>query len=196
MAQRWLYLRRAVPWTALLGCCVAALLVAMLVGRWPSSALVLLPALVACCAAAAAFTFDEITLAVVEVTPRGTTWRRTARLALACLPLLVWSGVVWARPGDVLVGQLAWWGVGAAAILLSVGLAAVASRWSVPTPGSSLASLVVLSLVGIVVVGMFLGLDPIYPFDGPTASTKGFWSAVAVSGLVACLVALRPTLRR
>ena len=57
---------------------------------WPSRwtggrrrALVLLPGLVASCAAAAAFCFDEVSLPVVEVTPRGATWRRTARLAAA-----------------------------------------------------------------------------------------------------------------
>src|SRR5687768_14981620 len=196
MNQRWWYLRRAVAWTALLGCCAAAVLVAALVGRWPSSALVLLPALVACCAAAAAFTFDEVTLAVVEVTPRGATWRRSARLALAGLPLLVWSGVVWVSPGGLLVAQLAWWAVGAAAILLAVGLAAAASRRSVATPGSSLASLIVVSLGGVVVVGMFLGLDPLYPYDGGTGSTRGFWSAVAGAGALACVLGLRPGVRR
>jgi hypothetical protein len=196
MRQRWLYLSRAVPWTALLGCCAAALLVTLLVGAWPSSALVLLPALVACCAAAAAFAFDEVTLPVVEVTPRGATWRRTARFALASVPLLVWSAVVWARPGDVLVGRLAWWTVGAAAILLAVGLAAVASRWSVPSPGSMLASGIVLSLVGVVVVAMFLGLDPVYPYEGSTGSSRGFWATVAGAGVLACVVALRPGLRR
>ncbi len=196
MTQRWWYLRRAVTWTALLGCCAAAVLVALLVGRWPSSALVLLPALVACCAAAAAFAFDEVTLPVVEVTPRGATWRRSARLALACVPLAVWSVVVWVSPGGLLVAQRAWLAVGGAAILLSVGLAAAASRRSVPTPGSSLASLIVMSLVGVVVVGMFLGLDPIYPYDGATGSTRGFWSAVAGAGALACVLGLRPGLRR
>ena len=77
------YLRRAIPWMALLGCWPGP---CCWWSRWTSGrrrALVLLPGLVAACAAAAAFCFDEVSLPVVEVTPRGAAWRRTARLA-AC----------------------------------------------------------------------------------------------------------------
>ena len=47
MSQLAWYLRRGAPWTPLLGCCAAALLLVVLLDRWPTTALVLLPALVA-----------------------------------------------------------------------------------------------------------------------------------------------------
>jgi hypothetical protein len=135
--------------------------VTLLLGRWPAAALVLLPALVACCAGAAAFSFDEVTLAVVEVTPRGSTWRQVARLAVTVVPLTVWCVAVALAPGDLTLDRWSWWAVGGAAIALAVGLAALASRRSVPTPGVALAPVLVLGLIGVVLVGMFLGLEPV-----------------------------------
>ena len=196
MSQRWWYLRRAVPWTALLGCCAAAVVVSLLLERWPSSAMVLLPALVASCAAGAAFVFDEATIAVVEVTPRGATWRRVARLAVAGVPLLVWTAAVWAAPGDLALDRGTWWVVGAAAVVLGVGAAAAASRRSVPMPGAALAPILVLGLFAPLVITMFLGWEPVYPVDGFTDSSGRFWTAVAVAGLLACAAALRPSPRR
>ena len=121
MAPRWWYLRRGVAWPALLGCCGAALAVAAALGRWPSTAVVLLPALLACCAAGAGFVFDERAAAVVAVTPRGGGWRRTSRLVVALLPLAVWGSVVLARPGDLPLDRWAWWSVGMATLALVSG---------------------------------------------------------------------------
>ena len=52
MLVAW-YLRRAIPWMALLGCLVGSLLLAVALDHWPSTAGVLLPVLVACCTASA-----------------------------------------------------------------------------------------------------------------------------------------------
>ena len=130
------YLRRAIPWMALLGLLRRGPAAGR--SRWPSgrrSALVLLPGLLASCAAAAAFCFDEAALPVVEVTPRGAGWRRTARLAVVLVPLGGWTVVVVVRPGDLPLDRSGWWLVGVAAIALTSGLAARASRRAVASPG-------------------------------------------------------------
>jgi hypothetical protein len=195
MTQRGWYLRRAVPWTALLGCCAAAVATALLLERWPSTSLILLPALLACCAAAAGFVFDEVALAVVEVTPRGSAWRRTARLAVAVVPLGLCSAVVWVRPGDLMLGRAEWLLVGAAVVAASAGAAGMASR-AVATPGGLLASAAAIILVAPVVVTGFLGWESLYPGEDFAEGAGVVWLTVAGLGLLACAVALRPGLRR
>jgi hypothetical protein len=196
MTEQWWYLRRGVSWTAVLGCCTLAVVGAGLLERWPTGALVLMPVLLAGCAAAAGFAFDEVTLPVVEVTPRGATWRRFARLSVATVPLALWIAVVWLRPGDSVLDRPAWWAVGGAAVMLTAGSAAVASRRSVAAPGSALAPIVAIALTSPLVVTGFLGWSSPYPFADLTASAQGVWWMVGGIGLAACVVALRPGLRR
>ena len=131
-------------------------------------------------------------LPVVEVTPRGATWRRTARLAVSVVPLGVWTLFVLVDPGDLPLHTSAWWVVGVAAIALTVGVAALASRHAVASPGGSLASLEVLAVISPVVISAFLGWDSLYPIGefGPGVLT--FWVAVAGLGALASVVALRP----
>jgi len=186
------YLRRAIPWVALLGCCAAAMLLGVALAQWPTSALVLLPAMVATCAAAAAFCFDEVSLPVVEVTPRGATWRRTARLTAAAVPLGAWTLFVAGGSGDVPLDRSAWWVVGGAAIVLTLGTAALASRNAVASPGGSLASAVVLLVISPVVISAFLGWDSLYPIGEFGAGVLTFWLVVAGTGVVAAWAALRP----
>lgn len=185
------YLRRAIPWMALLGCCAAALLLAVALDRWPTTALVLLPALVASCAASAAFTFDEASLPVVEVTPRGATWRRAARLAVALVPLGVWALFVVVRPGDLPLHRPSWLLVGLATIGLTVGLAALASRHAMASPGGSLAAAVVLAVISPVVVCAFLGWDSLYPIGDFSAGVLAFWLALTGVAALACVAAIR-----
>ncbi len=195
MTLPWWYLRRGIPWLALLGCCAAAVALAGVLARWPSTALLMLPVLLACCAAGAAFVFDERATAVVAVTPRGATWRRTARLAVAGVPLAVWSSVVLLRPGDLALQRSGWWLVGAATIALVAGTAALASRRQVAAPGSLLAAVVALAVIGPVIVTSFLGWESIYPVEGFPAAVRTFWWVVAAAGAIACLAALRPGVR-
>jgi hypothetical protein len=190
------YLRRAIPWMALLGCCGGAVVMAIVLDRWPATSLVLLPVLVGCCAAAAAFIFDERPLEVVAVTPRGASWRRTARLAVALLPLLLWTLVVLARPGDLPLVRGSWFLVGGAAIVATAGTAALASRHAVPSPGSTLAGGVVMTLVGPVIVCGFLDWDSLYPLGDFPARVLVVWLIVATAGGLACFTALRPGVRR
>lgn len=195
MSQRWWYLRRAVPWTALLGCCAGAAGVGLVLGRWPQSSFILLPLLLACCAAAAGFAFDEVPLPVVEVTPRGATWRRVSRLAVAAVPFALWGAVVWWRPGDLVLDRGAWWAVGGAAVGLAAGAAAVASRRAVATPGNMLAPIVAIALVAPLVVTSFLGWSSLYPFGDLATGASTMWVALGAAAVVACVTALRPGLR-
>ena len=195
MAARWWYLRRGVAWPALLGCCAATGALAGLLGRWPSSALVLLPAVLACCAAAAGFVHDEPAGAVVAVTPRGAGWRRTTRLAVVLVPVAAWGVVVVARPGDLPLDRAGWWLVGGAAIALTSGLAACRSRRAIDSPGPALASVVALVVLSPVVVTGFVGWESVYPISGFTAGTWAFWLVVGSCGLVAWWAAVRPGIR-
>ena len=193
--MRWWYLRRGVAWPAVLGCCAAAGATAVVLARWPSAALGLLPLLLASCAAAAAFVFDELAGPVVAVTPRGGGWRRTSRLAVLAVPLALWAVVVLAEPGDLPLERGGWLLIGAAAVLLTAGVAGIASRRDVVVPGPLLAPIVMLALLSPVVIGMFLGKEPLYPVGDFADGIRTFWLGVGAAGLVACGVALRPGFR-
>ena len=193
--MRLWYLRRAIPWVALLGCCTAALAAVAMLHRWPSAAMALLPATLACCAAAAAFVFDEQAAAVVAVTPRGAGWRRTARGAVAFLPLALWTGMVAWRPGDLPLERSGWWLVGLATVLLIVGVAGVAARRELPAPGAVLAPVIAIAVFSPIVITLFLGWDSIYPTGDFAPGVTTFWLVVGGAGLVACALALRPRLR-
>ncbi len=195
MSARLWYLRRGVAWLPVLGACGAAVVVALLLARWPDTAFVLAPVLLACCAAAAAFAFDEDAVQVVAVTPRGAGWRRTTRLTVVVGPALLWALLVTLRPGDLALARAGWWLLGGAAILLVTGAAALASRRLVPGPGNVLAPVVAMAVVGPVVVAGFVGWSTLYPVGEFPAGVRTVWLAVAVVGAVSCAAALRPGLR-
>lgn len=185
MTLRWWYLRRGVPWPAVLGCCAAAGLLAGFLAQWPTAALVLLPGILACCAAAASFVFDERPVLLVAVTPRGAAWRRTARLAVALVPLGVWAVVVLARPGDIPLDRGGWLLIGFAAVSLSVGATALASRLEVPSPGAMIAPVVALAAIAPVVVTAFLGWESVYPIGDLPRGVWALWLVVAGLGAFA-----------
>ncbi len=194
--QLW-YLRRAVPWPALLGCALLALGVALLIERWPSSSLLMLPVLLACCVTASTFAFDETALSVIEVTPRGGPWRRSARLAVGVVPAALWLTAVLARPGDLPLDRGEWGLVGAAAIAAGLATAGLLSdRRSVASPGALLAPWAVLALCGPVVASTFLGVEQIYPYDEMGAALTAFWVSTAAAGALVATLVLRAGPRR
>jgi hypothetical protein len=193
-ARLW-YLRRGVAWLPLLGSCGAAIVTALLLVRWPDDAFLLAPAMLACCAAAATFVYDEDALAVVAVTPRGAGWRRANRLGATLVPLALWAAVVALQPGDVPLSRSGWWVLGGATILVAVGSAALASRRSVPTPGALLAPVVALATVAPVTLAGMFSWGTLYPIGGFPDPVRTVWLAVALSGAAVCAVALRPGLR-
>lgn len=196
MRQRVWYLRRAVPWAALLGCCTGAVLVALLLAWWPSTALVMLPTALATCAAAAAFLFDEPAPLIAAVTPRGGSWGPTARLGVVLVPLLAWFLIIAVRPGALPLVRETWWLIGAALTLATAGLAALASRHGVGAPGPLLAAVVVLMVLGLVVVGLFVEAAWVYPFGDLTAGVRAFWLVMLGAGVLGCATGLRSRARR
>ncbi len=194
--MRTWYLSRAIPWVALLGCCVTALVMALLLARWPVAEEAFLPVVLAFSAAAAGFTFDEPLPSLAEVTPRGGTWRRTTRLTVALVPAAVWGSVIAWRPGEVPAERVGWWLVGVAAITLLAGLAALSARRGVQAPGALLASVVAVALFVPLVFSIMLGWVLVYPFGGLTGTIVTFWCGVAGVGLLALALALRPGLGR
>ncbi|MDF2966341.1 MAG: hypothetical protein K0Q93_119 [Nocardioidaceae bacterium] len=167
----------------------------MLLARWPEDAVLLAPAFLACCAAAAAFAYDEDALPVVAVTPRGAGWRRANRLGVTLVPLSVWGLVVALRPGEVPFWRPGWWLLGGATVLLVAGSAALASRRLVQTPGAVLAPVVaVAALAPVTLSGMF-SWGTLYPIGDFPDTVRTVWLGIALSGALVCAVALRPGLR-
>jgi hypothetical protein len=193
-ARIW-YLLRGVAWPPVLGGCAAAAVSAALMVRWPDAAVMLAPASLSCCAAAAAVAYDEAALPVVAVTPRGTGWRRGTRLVVVLVPLTVWALVVAVQPGDVPLVRPGWWLLGGAAVLLAVGSAALASRRLVPSPGAVLAPVVAVAVLAPVPLAGMFSWGSLYPIGGFPDAVRSVWLAVALSGAAACAVALRPGLR-
>jgi hypothetical protein len=167
----------------------------VLLARWPDDAFLLAPALLACCAAAAAFVYDEDALPVVAVTPRGAGWRRANRLGVTLVPMSVWALVVALLPGDVPFWRPGWWLLGGATVLLVAGSAALASRRLVPTPGALLAPVVALAAVAPVTLSGMFSWGTLYPIGAFPDTVRTVWLGVALSGALVCAVALRPGLR-
>jgi hypothetical protein len=193
-ARLW-YLRHGVAWLPVLACCTAAGATALLVVRRPDVAGLLAPTILACCAGAAAFVYDEDALPVVAVTPRGAGWRRTARLGVTLLPLSVWALVVALRPGNVPFARPGWWLLGGATLLLVAGSAALASRRLVQTPGALLAPVVALAAVAPVTFAGLFSWGTLYPIGDFPDPVRTVWLGVALCGAAVCAVALRPGLR-
>jgi hypothetical protein len=188
--RRW-YARRGIAWIPLLACCALALAAAVAGRRWPDTVAGLLPAVLAVCAAAAGFVYDESATAVVAVTPRGAGWRRTTRAAAALLPAAVFLVVVASLPGDVGLDLPAWLLAGSATVLLATGAAGLASRAGVGSPGPTVAAVVVLGLLATYLLAQFIGWTPLPAGDFP-GSAVGFWWVLAGAGVATCCWAMRP----
>lgn len=195
--MRWWYLRRAVPWAAVGGCSLAAAVGAASLHPWPENAAAVLPLVLAACAAACGFVFDDVATSVTTVTPRGDRWRRTTRLAAGLLPLGTWVLLVASTPGRLALDRPGWLLAGAGAALSSVGVAAFCARRQVPRPGPAVAGVVVLLAMLPVVAGPFLDWEPVYPTDTSPARVVVLWTGLAVLGaaLVAASYARRLRVR-
>jgi hypothetical protein len=180
--MRLWYARRGVPWTPLLGCCLAALVAVGFGRRWPDTLAVLLPTALACCAAAAGFVYDESATAVVAVTPRGGGWRRGTRLAAAGVPLLVWALVVASVPASVAPDRQGWAVAGIACLLLAVAAAGACARREVAAPGGMVAAGAAGLVLMPMVIGPIAGWQPVLP-QGPFAGwLMAAWWALAGTG--------------
>jgi hypothetical protein len=190
--MRLWYAGRAVPWIPLLACLALAGTAAAVGHRWPDALVVLLPAALAACAAAAGFAFDEAALPVVAVTPRGAGWRRSTRLGVATIPLLWWLGVVGTVPGTVGPDRLSWTIVGLACIGFATAVAALGNRRDTAAPGSAVAPLVAGLVLTPLVIGPVGGWPPIFPLGPFPDDLTTAWGAGAATAAGLAAWALRP----
>lgn len=189
------YLGRAIPWVALLGCCGIAVIAVASLHRWPDNAWMVLPLVLAACAAAAGFVFDDVATAVTSVTPRGGRWRRTTRLLAVLVPVGIWTLLVVTAPSELSLDAAAWLLAGLAAAAAAAGAAAIGGRRQVARPGPTVAGgFVMLTLVPSI-AGPFLEWEPVFPFGDYPDWVMGFWVGVLVVGLLLVGWAMRPGLR-
>lgn len=188
--MRLWYLRRAVPWSALLVSLSAAGLLTLLLHRWPEVSIVGLPLVAASCAAGAGFVYDEPAAAIASVTPRAGWWRGSARLLAALPPLTAVLVLLAVMPDELRLDRNGWWLIGAAFVLLAVVPAAWAARSQVGKPGGVVAGGAVLLGIAPVVLSMMLGWEPIYPFGEFATWVQAFWVAVGLLAAVGCAAAM------
>ncbi len=182
-ARLW-YLRRAVPWVAVISCLALAALLSAATHRWPTSAVVLLPFAVASGAAAAGFLLDDAGSALTGSTPRGGRWAEGSRLAtLPVIGVLVLA-LVGPAAGAAGLSALAWSGVSLVSVALGLAVAR-ALRVRVPAPGTHVAVVLVLATALPFTVGALLGWVPPWPEDELSGWVAAFWASLAgVSALV------------
>lgn len=180
------YLRRAVPWTALLGCLALAAALVALVHRWEVLAGLVLPLVCLLAVAGAAFTFDEPCVTVTTVTPRGGRWSTSARglvglgsLGSGVALLVAAPGATDTRGWALVVGAL-----GAVAMLAAL----VATRRQLASSGAAIATTTVLLGVSPLVVAMFLDLGSPYPLPELSDGVELLWTLVLVGGWLLVLV--------
>lgn len=183
------YLRRAVPWSALLGGLVAAGVLVALVHRWEDATGAALPVVALLAAAGAAFAHDEPAVAVTGVTPRGGRWAPNLRYAAALAPPVVGLGLLVAAPGTL--DRSDWALVVAGLAGTATALAGLASLRHVPRPGAAVAGLVVFLGLTPLAMGPFLDLPELFPSPGLTDGVTTSWAAVVAAAVVAVLVGPR-----
>lgn len=187
------YLRRAVPWTVLLGSLAVGSVLVAAAHRWESFTGLGQPltALLAC--GATALVLDESALAVTAVTPRSR-WAVTGRLSTAVVPLAAGLALLAAAPGPL---QTADWalvlaGAGGVALALALG----ATRRQVSAAGAAVMSTVVLIGIAPMVIGMFFDLRSPYPLPELDTDLRVFWASLGALAAAGCAVAVTGGVRR
>lgn len=182
------YLRRAVPWAPVLGALAVGGLLLALAHRWDSLTGLVLPLVALLAVAAAALVYDDPSVAVSAVTPRGDRWAGVRRLGCGAVPLGAGTVLLAGAPGEVETGS---WGLVVAGLGASVLLlAATASRRQLARPGSAIASGVVLLGLAPMVVGTFLDVRSPYPLPDLSTGLTACWAALATLGVLGCVALL------
>jgi hypothetical protein len=189
------YAVRAIPRIDVLACLCLAAVVLTTLHLWTDAAAMLLPLALAATAAASGFAFDDPAVAVTAVTPRAR-WAHLVRLVAALVPVLLWGAVVLVIPEVVVIDEARWWVVGLAACLLAAGSGVVAAARHRPRPGAAVASALALLIILPLLVGPFLGWDPVFPLGPFPTGVLAVWATVAGFGLTLCAVGLASGPRR
>lgn len=191
MTLRLWYAGRAIPWRAVSICLLLAAAIIPLTSRSDSLASAVLPLVALMTAAAVAFVMDDSAADITRVTARGSRWSSATRLATAALVTLAGIGLLAAGPGEI-GGLLGWPTVVSAMALVAIALASWRVRAHHPTPGTAIAStLVLLGLVPYAVEALFRA----WPYPNPELSPalRDRWLvAAAVAALIVSWTLLRP----
>jgi hypothetical protein len=191
--MRLWYLGKAVPWGALLGCCAVAALAVASLHPWPGNAWAVMPVVLAACAAASGFVFDELAVAVTAVTPRGGSWGPSSRLAAGLVPLGVFGVLVVSAPTALSLDRPAWLLTGVGAMAMAAGAAASCARRQLPRPGPVVAGAVALLVLAPMIAGPFLDWQSVFPWGDPPGWVLGFWGTLAGLGIVLAVTAASPS---
>lgn len=181
------YLRRAVPWSPVLG--AVGLVVALIAAahRWEEVEGLALTLAALVTVAAAALVYDDAAVAVTAVTPRAR-WAQWARLAAGVAVLALGGAVLLTGAGHT---DRSDWALAVAALGGATLLVALVGRQrQVPRPGTPVASGVVLLGLAPLVVGLFLDLGSPYPAPGLTDAAATRWGVVAAVVWIALAVRL------
>lgn len=194
--MRLWHARRAVPWPVL-GICLGLAAAGAALVRWQERAgFMVLPLITLLTAAGAAYVLDDSAAEVTRVTARGSRWAAVNRLSVAALISLAGVGLVALARGEV--GGLSGWPmVGTTMALAVVAVAAWAVRNHHRTPGTAIAStLILLGIMPFVTARLFSGAWP-YPSPELTDAARDRWLVVAALAAGALVWAvLRPLPRQ
>ena len=181
----------AVPWAPVaVGLAAAAGVAVLDLTIWPggpgSQLLWLVAGLLA---GSVAVALDDPAAAVSRATPTPRWWRTAIRLLVGVGALVTWGGYV-ARVADVtsLPGEPVSWLalvlIGTAVLLVAAGTAAALGRAGTGEPGSVVASMAVMSMLGLMILPLPHDLAP-YDVSGRWTDATAFWAGLGAVGLAA-----------
>lgn len=192
MSLRLWHVRWAVPWLTI-GLCLGTAAAGVALASWQERmGYALLPLVALLTAAAAAFVMDDTAGDVTRVTARGSRWSAANRLLVAASVALAGLGLAALAPGEV-GGMHGWPLVFTALTAVVVAVAAWRGRAHQRTPGSAVASsLVLVGLVPFAAPGLFNGAWP-YPSPVLADTARDRWLVLAgVSAIALAWAVLRP----
>lgn len=186
------YALRAVPWTRLAATVVTLTVLLEVVRRWPWTMWPLQACAVGLVAAAAAWSLDEPSAAVVDAAPRSLLWRTAARAIALGAVLAAWLGLMWWSRASLFghANDVALQGV--SALVLVSAVVTWARSGGRTAPGRATAIVVVPTAAFLGLARPFADEVPIFPY-GPEddwALSRGIWVGLLAAGVLLGTAAL------
>ena len=145
-----------------------------------------------------AVALDDPVATLTRATPTPRWWRTAIRLLVAVGALVAWGGYV-ARVADATSLPVSWLAlalIGTALVLVAAGTAAALGRAGTGEPGSVVASMAVVIVLGLMILPLPGDLAP-YDASGRWTDSTAMWAVVGVIGAAAlCWGAADPWQRR